>query len=81
MFCTHCGTQIDEGRSQKNCGASIAKVDEPRGDDGHTEGTIQFLRATDRFHQKRHFAASSSFRNPADHDGPQAAAKCLPSLR
>ena len=29
MFCTHCGTQIDEGKKFcKNCGASIAKVDE-----------------------------------------------------
>jgi hypothetical protein len=30
MFCTHCGTQIDEGKKFcKNCGATIAKVDEP----------------------------------------------------
>ncbi|MGH7875098.1 MAG: zinc-ribbon domain-containing protein [Candidatus Binatia bacterium] len=29
MFCTHCGTQIDEGKKFcKNCGASVAKVDE-----------------------------------------------------
>ena len=30
MFCTHCGTQIGEGKKFcKNCGASLAKVDEP----------------------------------------------------
>lgn len=29
MFCTHCGTQIDEeAKFCKNCGASVAKVDE-----------------------------------------------------